>query len=94
MIDFWMAFSSVVIIVGRLVRGAWTRYRWNGRPSADHNLLARPVICEQFAVGNWPKAESRELTAKEMSRSRAARSERERDGGAFGLPRRPKLQLL
>jgi len=31
-IDFWMAFSSVVIIVGRLVREAWTRYRWNGRP--------------------------------------------------------------
>jgi transposase len=31
-IDFWMAFSSVVIIVGRLVREAWTRFRWNGRP--------------------------------------------------------------
>ena len=31
-IDFWMAFSSVVIIVGRLIREAWTRYRWNGRP--------------------------------------------------------------
>ncbi len=31
-IDFWMAFSSVVIIVGRIVREAWTRYRWNGRP--------------------------------------------------------------
>jgi transposase len=31
-IDFWMAFSSVVIIVGRIVREAWTRFRWNGRP--------------------------------------------------------------
>jgi transposase len=31
-IDFWMAFSSVVIIVGRLLMEAWTRYRWNGRP--------------------------------------------------------------
>ena len=31
-IDFWMAFSSVVIIVGRLVREAWMRYRWEGRP--------------------------------------------------------------
>ena len=30
-IDFWMAFSSVVIIVGRLVREAWSRYRWDGR---------------------------------------------------------------
>jgi transposase len=31
-IDFWMAFSSVVIIVERLVRETWTRYRWEGRP--------------------------------------------------------------
>jgi transposase len=32
-IDFWVAFSNVIIIVGRLVRKAWTRYRWEGRPS-------------------------------------------------------------
>jgi transposase len=32
-IDFWVAFSSVVIIVRRLVREGWTRYRWEGRPS-------------------------------------------------------------
>ena len=32
-IDFWVAFSNAVIIVGRLVRKAWTRYRWEGRPS-------------------------------------------------------------
>lgn len=31
-IGFWIAFSNVVIIVGRLVREAWTRYRWDGRP--------------------------------------------------------------
>jgi len=31
-INFWIAFSNVVIIVGRLVRVAWTRYRWEGRP--------------------------------------------------------------
>jgi transposase len=31
-IDFWIAFSNVVIIVGRLIREAWTRYRWEGRP--------------------------------------------------------------
>ena len=31
-VDFWMAFSNVVIIVGRLVREAWKRYRWDGRP--------------------------------------------------------------
>ncbi len=32
-IDFWVAFSNAVIIVGRLVREAWSRYRWEGRPS-------------------------------------------------------------
>jgi len=27
-IDFWIAFSNVIIIVGRLLRKAWTHYRW------------------------------------------------------------------
>lgn len=31
-IDFWTAFSEVVIVVRRLIREAWTRYRWEGRP--------------------------------------------------------------
>ena len=31
-IAFWIAFSAVIIIVGRLVRQAWTRYRWETRP--------------------------------------------------------------
>jgi transposase len=31
-IDFWVAFSNVVIIVRRLVREAWSRYRWEDRP--------------------------------------------------------------
>jgi transposase len=31
-IAFWMAFSAVIIIVGRLMRQAWTRYRWDQRP--------------------------------------------------------------
>ena len=32
-IDFWVAFSEVVIIVRRLIREGWTRYRWEWRPS-------------------------------------------------------------
>ena len=32
-IDFWIAFSNVVIVVRRLIRKAWTRYRWESRPS-------------------------------------------------------------
>jgi transposase len=31
-IDFWVAFSEVVIIVRRLIRRGWTNYRWEGRP--------------------------------------------------------------
>jgi IS5 family transposase len=31
-IDFWIAFSNVIIIVRRLIREAWTRYRWEWRP--------------------------------------------------------------
>ena len=32
-VDFWVALSDVVIIVRRLVREGWSRYRWEGRPS-------------------------------------------------------------
>jgi transposase len=31
-IDFWVAFSGIIITVGRLVRSGWTHYRWDGRP--------------------------------------------------------------
>jgi transposase len=31
-IDFWLAFSEVIIIVRRLIREGWTCYRWEGRP--------------------------------------------------------------
>ena len=32
--DFWVAFSKVVIIVRReIIREGWRRYRWEGRPS-------------------------------------------------------------
>jgi IS5 family transposase len=31
-IDFWLAFSGVIITVGRLIRQGWTHYRWEGRP--------------------------------------------------------------
>lgn len=31
-IDFWVAFSEVIIIVRRLIREGWSRYRWDSRP--------------------------------------------------------------
>jgi transposase len=32
-VAFWIAFSAAIIIVGRLVREGWRRYRWDGRPN-------------------------------------------------------------
>jgi transposase len=32
-VAFWLAFSAVIVTVGRLVRQGWTRYRWETRPS-------------------------------------------------------------
>lgn len=32
-VDFYIAFASVVIIVRRLIREGWTRYRWDTRPA-------------------------------------------------------------
>ena len=31
-VEFWLALASAVIVCGRLVRRAWTHYRWEGRP--------------------------------------------------------------
>ena len=32
-IDFWLAFSERIIIVGWLIREGWIRYRWDSRPA-------------------------------------------------------------
>ena len=31
-VDFWIAFSNVVVVVRRLILEAWTHYRWDSRP--------------------------------------------------------------
>jgi len=31
-VEFWLALVSAVIVCGRLLRRAWTSYRWDGRP--------------------------------------------------------------
>lgn len=33
-IDFWVAFSDVVIVLRRLIREGWLRYRWESRPAS------------------------------------------------------------
>jgi hypothetical protein len=31
-VAFWLTLAGAVIVCGRLVRRAWTCYRWQGRP--------------------------------------------------------------
>jgi hypothetical protein len=31
-VEFWLALAIAAIVCGRLVRRAWTCYRWDGRP--------------------------------------------------------------
>jgi hypothetical protein len=31
-INFYLAFANALIIVRRLIREGWKRYRWDGRP--------------------------------------------------------------
>lgn len=31
-IDFWVAFSGVIIVVRRLIREGWMCYRWESQP--------------------------------------------------------------
>jgi len=31
-VEFWLALANATIVCGRLIRRAWTHYRWNARP--------------------------------------------------------------
>jgi len=31
-VEFWLALANAAIVLGRLVRRAWTHYRWDRRP--------------------------------------------------------------
>ncbi len=31
-VEFWLALASAVMVCGRLIRRAWSHYRWQGRP--------------------------------------------------------------
>jgi hypothetical protein len=31
-VEFWLLLALMLIVVGRLIRRAWTDYRWEGRP--------------------------------------------------------------
>jgi hypothetical protein len=38
-VEFWLALAAAAIVCGRLVRRAWTSYRWDGRPAAGRDRL-------------------------------------------------------
>jgi hypothetical protein len=42
-VDFWVAFSEVVIIVRRLIREGWIRYRWEGLLPDSHELSTQAL---------------------------------------------------
>jgi hypothetical protein len=31
-VEFWLALANAAIVLGWLLRRAWTHYRWQGRP--------------------------------------------------------------
>jgi hypothetical protein len=31
-VEYWLALDTAAIVLGRLVRRAWARYRWDARP--------------------------------------------------------------
>jgi hypothetical protein len=31
-VEFWLALAAAAIVCSRLLRRAWSRYRWEGRP--------------------------------------------------------------
>jgi transposase len=55
-VDFWIAFSEVIMVVRRLIREAWTRYRWKVVLSVAHDLLAQ-------ALSRFRRADERTRTA-------------------------------
>ena len=42
-VEFWLALVNALIVLGRLLRRAWTRYRWDSRPTAAHDPLAQAL---------------------------------------------------
>jgi hypothetical protein len=60
MVDFWMAFSNVVIIVGRLVREAGSAIDGTADPYANHDLSAQD-LGKRFARSQLHKDQGKEL---------------------------------
>jgi hypothetical protein len=42
--EFWLALAGAAIVGGRLLRRAWTTYRWDGRPAAAHDRLLAQAL--------------------------------------------------
>jgi hypothetical protein len=53
-IDFWVAFSEVVIIMRRLIRERWRRYRWEGSVVLADNQMTDADSALVAGVGAQP----------------------------------------
>ena len=51
-VEFWLAMAGAAIVCGRLVRRAWTCYRWDTRPAARDHLLAQALArrCSRWVI--------------------------------------------
>ncbi len=47
-VDFWIAFSNATIIVGRLVRETWNRYRGETRPTHRPSSIGASLVYAEF----------------------------------------------
>jgi hypothetical protein len=46
-VAFWLALASAAIVCGRLVRRAWTHYRWQDRPAAAPDYLLAQALSQR-----------------------------------------------
>jgi hypothetical protein len=53
-VDFWLALTLAIITLGRLIRRAWTHYRWDSRPRrrAHNGLPAQPLTRRLAPTGD------------------------------------------
>ena len=70
-IDFWIAFSEVVM-VRRLIREGWIRYRWESRPPADRDLSVQALSRGPQTLACWTQLRYYNYYVPTLQRQRAA----------------------
>ena len=50
-VEFWLALANAAIVCGRLVRRAWTHYRWQAAPAGAHGHLL--ALARSHGLPGW-----------------------------------------